>query len=133
MLSTSIASGRYITRTGRYRWFPLVGTTLTLIALAALTQLHAHTSLLVISVSLLLFGAGLGLFMQVLTIMVQNAVPTAHMGVGTSAIQFFRSMGGAIGASTLGAMLTARLAVEFTRHLPAATDQPDPAARRWPA
>ena len=119
VLSTSIASGRYITRTGRYRWFPLVGTTLTLVAMAALSQLHAHTSFLVISISLVLFGAGLGLFGQVLTIMVQNAVPTVHMGVGTSSIQFFRSMGGAIGASTLGALLTARLAVEFTRHLPA--------------
>jgi EmrB/QacA subfamily drug resistance transporter len=121
MLVTSIGSGRYISRTGKYRWFPLAGTTLVTISLVPMTQLHAHTSLLWFGGALLVLGLGLGLFMQVLTIMVQNSVPAREMGVGTSAIQFFRSMGGAIGASTLGAILTARLAVEFTRHLPSGT------------
>jgi hypothetical protein len=59
--------------------------------------------------------------MQVLTLVVQNAVPMRLMGVGTSAVTFFRSMGGAIGASALGAVLTSRIAAEFPRFLPAAT------------
>jgi MFS family permease len=117
ILTSSISSGRYISRTGKYRWFPLVGTSLMTIAFVPMTQLHAHTSLVVLGGYLLLLGLGLGLFMQVLTIIVQNAIPSRHMGVGTSAVQFFRSMGGAIGASTLGAVLTARLATEFSRHV----------------
>jgi EmrB/QacA subfamily drug resistance transporter len=119
IVSFSIGCGRYISRTGRYRWFPLAGTIVLTISFIPLTQLHAHTSLINLSFYLLLLGSGLGLFMQVLTLMVQNSVPPTHMGVGTSAVQFFRSMGGAIGASALGAVLTARLATEFSRHVPA--------------
>ena len=59
--------------------------------------------------------------MQVLTLVVQNAVPMQQMGVATSSVTFFRSMGGAIGASALGAVLTARIAYEFPHYLPAAT------------
>jgi EmrB/QacA subfamily drug resistance transporter len=118
VLVMSISSGRYISRTGRYRWFPLVGTVLVTIGLVLLTHVGAHTSLGTISVYILVFGAGLGLFMQVLTLVVQNAVPMTLMGVATSSVTFFRSMGGAIGASALGAVLTARIAAEFPRFLP---------------
>jgi EmrB/QacA subfamily drug resistance transporter len=118
LLIMSIASGRYISRTGRYRWFPLAGTVLVTIGLALLTHLGAHTSLAVVGVYILIFGAGLGLFMQVLTLVVQNSVPMQQMGVATSAVTFFRSMGGTFGASALGAVLTARLMVELPRFLP---------------
>jgi EmrB/QacA subfamily drug resistance transporter len=118
VLSMSIASGRYISRTGNYRWFPLVGTVLVTVGLALLTRLGAHTSLVLVSVDILVFGAGLGLFMQVLTLVVQNAVPMRQMGVATSSVTFFRSMGGTLGASALGAMLTARLMIELPRYLP---------------
>jgi len=74
----------------------------------------------VVSLDIAVFGLGLGLFMQVLTLVVQNAVPMNLMGVGTSSVTFFRSMGGAIGASALGAVLTAGLAAEFPRYLPRA-------------
>jgi EmrB/QacA subfamily drug resistance transporter len=118
LLTMSIASGRYISHTGNYRWFPLAGTVLVTIGLALLTRLGAHTSLAVVGVDILVFGAGLGLFMQVLTLVVQNAVPMRQMGVATSSVTFFRSMGGTIGASALGAVLTARLTVELPRFLP---------------
>ncbi len=121
LLIMSIGSGLFITRTGKYRWFPLVGTVLVTIGLALLTQLGAHTSLGTISVYIFIFGAGLGLFMQVLTLVVQNAVPMSQMGVATSSVTFFRSMGGALGASALGAVLTSRIAAEFQQHLPPAT------------
>jgi MFS family permease len=91
------------------------------IGLILLTHLGAHTSLLIISLDILIFGAGLGLFMQVLTLVVQNSVPMSQMGVATSSVTFFRSMGGAIGASALGAVLTARIAYEFPHYLPKAT------------
>jgi EmrB/QacA subfamily drug resistance transporter len=118
VLAMSISSGRYISRTGRYRWFPLVGTIGVAVGLWLLTHIGAHTSLVVVGLYIFVFGAGLGLFMQVLTLVVQNAVPMRLMGVGTSSVTFFRSMGGAIGASALGAVLTARITVEFGHYLP---------------
>jgi EmrB/QacA subfamily drug resistance transporter len=120
LLSMSISSGLYISRTGKYRWFPLAGTIGVTIGLVLLTRLGAHTSLLLVSLYILVFGLGLGLFMQVLTLVVQNAVPMRQMGVATSSVTFFRSMGGAIGASALGAVLTASIAAEFPRFLPPA-------------
>src|ERR1700722_12118683 len=119
LLAMSISSGLYISRTGRYRWFPLAGTIGVTIGLVLLSRLGAHTSLLVVSLDILVFGLGLGLFIQVLTLVVQNAVPMKQMGVGTSSVTFFRSMGGAIGASALGAVLTAGITAEFPRFLPA--------------
>jgi EmrB/QacA subfamily drug resistance transporter len=121
LLVMSISSGRYISRTGNYRWFPLAGTILVTIGLSLLTRIGAHTSLAVVGLYILIFGAGLGLFMQVLTLVVQNSAPMRQMGVATSAVTFFRSMGGAIGASALGAVLTAQIAHEFPKYLPAAT------------
>jgi len=120
LLVMSIGSGRYISRTGRYRWFPLAGTVLVTVGLALLSRLGAHTSLIIVSLDILVFGAGLGLFIQVLTLVVQNAVPMRQMGVATSSVTFFRSMGGAIGASALGAVLTAQIAHELPRFLPRA-------------
>jgi EmrB/QacA subfamily drug resistance transporter len=120
LLVMSIGSGRYISRTGRYRWFPLAGTIMVTIGLILLARLGAHTSLAIVGVDILIFGAGLGLFIQVLTLVVQNAVPMRQMGVATSSVTFFRSMGGAIGASALGAVLTAGIAAEFPRFLPPA-------------
>jgi EmrB/QacA subfamily drug resistance transporter len=120
LLAMSISSGLYISRTGRYRWFPLVGTIIVTIGLALLSRLGAHTSLTIVSLDILVFGIGLGLFMQVLTLVVQNAVPMKELGVATSSVTFFRSMGGAIGASALGAVLTAGISAELPHYLPAA-------------
>jgi EmrB/QacA subfamily drug resistance transporter len=120
LLAMSISSGLYISRTGRYRWFPLAGTIVVTVGLVLLTRLGAHTSLYLVCLYILVFGLGLGLFTQVLTLVVQNAVPPQQLGVGTSSVTFFRSMGGAIGASALGAVLTAGIAAELPRFLPRA-------------
>jgi EmrB/QacA subfamily drug resistance transporter len=120
VLAMSISSGIYIARTGRYRWFPLAGTIIVTVGLALLAGLGAHTSLTVVGLDILVFGVGLGLFMQVLTLVVQNAVPMKELGVATSSVTFFRSMGGAIGASALGAVLTAGISAELPRYLPPA-------------
>lgn len=120
LLAMSISSGLYISRTGRYRWFPLAGTIIVTIGLALLSRLGAHTSLTIVGLDILVFGIGLGLFMQVLTLVVQNAVPMKELGVATSSVTFFRSMGGAIGASALGAILTAGITALLPRYLPPA-------------
>jgi EmrB/QacA subfamily drug resistance transporter len=120
LLSMSISSGIYISRTGNYRWFPLAGTIVVTVGLVLLSRLGAHTSLVLVCLYILIFGLGLGLFMQVLTLVVQNAVPMRQLGVATSSVTFFRSMGGAIGASALGAVLTAGIAAELPHFLPPA-------------
>jgi EmrB/QacA subfamily drug resistance transporter len=120
LLAMSISSGIYISRTGRYRWFPLAGTVIVTIGLVLLSRLGAHTSLTIVGLDILVFGVGLGLFMQVLTLVVQNAVPMKELGVATSSVTFFRSMGGAIGASALGAVLTAGIIAELPHFLPPA-------------
>jgi EmrB/QacA subfamily drug resistance transporter len=120
LLTMSISSGLYISRTGNYRWFPLAGTIVVTIGLVLLSRLGAHTSLVLVGLYILVFGLGLGLFTQVLVLVVQNAVPMQQLGVATSSVTFFRSMGGAIGASALGAVLTAGIAAELPRFLPPA-------------
>jgi EmrB/QacA subfamily drug resistance transporter len=122
MLIFSIVSGRLISRTGHYKVF-IVGGTLTLaIGTALLTLIRVDTGTLEFSIILFVVGSGLGLFMQNLVIATQNAIPRNELGVGTSAITFFRTLGGAIGASVLGAILIGQertsLASEVGRHGP---------------
>jgi EmrB/QacA subfamily drug resistance transporter len=105
LLITSIGSGRAISATGRYKIFVVVGTAILTCGMVLFTQLHVHTSTLDFSLILFIVGIGLGLFMQTLTIVVQNAIAREDLGVGTSAVTFFRTLGGAIGASVLGAIL----------------------------
>jgi len=117
ILGCSIGSGRYISATGNYRWFPVVGTAIVAVGLGLLSHVGAHTSLTVIGLYVFVFGAGLGLFMQVLVIAVQNSVERRDLGVGTSSVTFFRSMGGTVGASAFGAVLINRLGVELPARL----------------
>ena len=129
ILGCSIGSGRYISATGNYRWFPVVGTAIVAVGLGLLSHVGAHTSLTVIGLYVFVFGAGLGLFMQVLVIAVQNSVERRDLGVGTSSVTFFRSMGGTIGASAFGAVLINRLGVELPARL-AMVPRPELAALR---
>jgi EmrB/QacA subfamily drug resistance transporter len=105
LLICSIGSGRAISATGRYKIFVVAGTAILAAGTALLTQVHVNTSSLEFSLILFIVGAGLGLFLQTLVIIVQNAISTADLGVGTSAVTFFRTLGGAVGSSVLGAIL----------------------------
>jgi EmrB/QacA subfamily drug resistance transporter len=105
LLVCSVGSGRLISKTGRYKVFVLAGTAILAAGTALMTLIHVGTSSLQLSLVLFVVGAGLGLFMQTLVLATQNAIDPADLGVGTSAITFFRTLGGAIGASVLGAIL----------------------------
>ncbi len=118
ILTLSIVSGLLITRTGRYRIFPILGGLMLIIGLGLLSQLQVDTPYWQIGVSAFIFGAGLGFSMQTITVAVQNAVQFRDMGVATSSITFMRSLGGAIGTAFLGAVLGSRL----THHLGGAID-----------
>src|SRR5215213_2066878 len=109
LLGTSIASGLVITRTGRYKIFPIVGLLLAAVGLTLMGQLDVDTSLVVAGAYMFVTGAGIGLVMQVLVLATQNAVPQEDLGVATSGATFFRSLGGAMGVAVFGALLTHRL------------------------
>ncbi|HEY8277952.1 MAG TPA: MDR family MFS transporter, partial [Methyloceanibacter sp.] len=99
---TSIISGQIISRIGRYRIFPIMGTALMTLALACLSQIEVETPASLASTYLLVLGAGLGMVMQILVMAVQNAVAYEQLGVATSGTTLFRSIGGTIGAALFG-------------------------------
>ena len=114
LLGTSIASGLLITKTGKYRMFPIVGTIVTGAAMVAMTTLTATTPIWLICVFLFFFGAGLGLIMQVVVLVVQNAVPPAEIGTATSSNNYFREVGAALGTAVFGTIFTTRLTENLT-------------------
>lgn len=107
VLVTSIASGQIISRTGRYRFFPIVGTALMTLGLWLLSTLDVNSSLVMTSLYTVVLGSGLGMVMQVLVLAVQNAVDYRNLGAATSGATLFRSIGGSIGVSIFGAIFAA--------------------------
>jgi EmrB/QacA subfamily drug resistance transporter len=117
LLITSIGSGQWISRRGRYKVFPIIGTALGAIGLLLLSGLDPHTGSLEAAAYMLVLGAGLGFVMQVLVLAAQNAVPYALLGVATSSATLFRSIGGSLGTAILGAIFANRLADSLASHL----------------
>lgn len=129
MLVASTASGQVVSRTGHYKVFPIAGTAVTIVGLVLLHRLDETTPVWALSLFLLVFGLGLGLVMQVLILVVQNAVGYADLGAATSGATFFRSIGAAFGVSTFGTIFSTNLAREVTAALAGLTLPPgfDPA------
>ncbi|GAA4149595.1 MFS transporter [Actinomadura keratinilytica] len=120
MLVTSTVSGQIVTRTGRYKVFPVAGMLLAGVAMYLLSQLHTDSGELVIGVDLAVLGLGLGLTMQILLLAAQNAAAPADLAATTSGVSFFRNLGGAMGVAGFGAVLTNRLTSELTDRMAAA-------------
>ena len=118
MLVTSIVSGQLISRTGRYKLFPVLGTAIMTVGLYLLSRLTAQSTTMSASLLLLVLGVGLGLVMQVLVIAVQNAVDYRDLGVATSGATLFRLVGGSLGTAVLGAIFAARLTANLAGMLP---------------
>ncbi|WP_053353974.1 MDR family MFS transporter [Leucobacter musarum] len=114
LMGTSIASGIAISKTGSYKIYPIIGTIVTGIAMTAMTTLAATTPIWLICVYLFFFGAGLGLIMQVVVLVVQNAVPAAQIGTATSTNNYFREVGASLGTAVFGTIFTTRLAENLT-------------------
>ncbi len=107
---SSTVSGRRISQTGRYRRYMLAGTLLFAAGLALMGLIDETTSLVEVGLFMLVVGVGVGMVMQNLILAVQNAIPVREMGAGSALIAFFRSLGGAIGVSVLGAILGSQVA-----------------------
>ena len=117
LIICSTGSGIIISRTGRYRVFPIAGTALMTVGLVLLSQVGIGTSLLVAALYMFVLGVGLGCVMQVLVLIVQNAVPYSELGVATSGATFFRSIGGSFGTAIFGAIFSNVLVGNLVRHL----------------
>ncbi len=113
MLSTTLASGQIITRTGRYKLLPQIGAAQMAIGLVLFSRMDAHSSRAVISGSMFFFGMGVGLSIQVMILVIQNAVPYRQLGVATSAASLFRSLGSVAGSAGFSAFVNNR----FSAHL----------------
>ncbi|HDG7932580.1 TPA: MFS transporter [Klebsiella quasipneumoniae] len=118
LLLTSIISGRIISRTGKYRLFPILGTLLGVTGMVLLTRITIHSPLWQLYLFTGVLGAGLGLVMQVLVLAVQNAMPAKLYGVATSGVTLFRSIGGSIGVALFGAVFTHVLQSNLQKLLP---------------
>ena len=110
MLAMSIVSGQVISRTGRYKIFPVAGTAVMTLGLWLLSRMTASSTTLTAALLMLVLGTGLGMVMQVLVIAVQNAVDYKDLGVATSGATLFRLIGGSLGTAVLGAIFSSRLA-----------------------
>jgi EmrB/QacA subfamily drug resistance transporter len=114
LLITSIGSGQLISRYGRYKVFPIVGTALMTLGLFLLSRLGEGSSLAEASLYMFVVGLGIGMVMQVLVLAVQNSVDPRQMGAATADSLLFRQIGGSIGVALFGAIFATRLA----QHLP---------------
>ncbi|WP_079053517.1 MDR family MFS transporter [Streptomyces phaeochromogenes] len=117
LLVSSTVSGQIVSRTGRWKVFPIAGTGVTAIGLLLLHQLDENSSAAEMSSYLLVFGLGLGLVMQVLVLIVQNSVSYEDLGVATSGATFFRSIGASFGVAIFGTVFASRLGSELTSAL----------------
>ncbi len=104
MLVTSTGSGTLVGRTGRYKIFPVAGTALMTIAFVLMSRMDGSTPAALQSVYLLTLGAGIGLSMQVLVLIVQNTSNFGDLGVATSGVSFFRTIGSSFGAAVFGSL-----------------------------
>ena len=117
LLAVSIASGQIISKTGKYRFFPIAGTALTTLGLYLLSLMGVGSSTLQDAAYMLVLGMGIGGVMQVLVIIVQNGVPHSELGVATSGATFFRSIGGSFGTAIFGAIFSNVLVSNLAKHL----------------
>ncbi|MEU5576604.1 MFS transporter [Streptomyces huasconensis] len=128
IVGASIISGQLISHTGRYKIYPVLGGALSVVGMWFLSRLEVGTSRLEYSVWMALLGAGIGLVMPVLILAVQTAVRPGDLGTATSAHNYFRQIGGSVGAAIFGTLFADRLARALADRLPADLDQglPDP-------
>src|SRR6201999_2422604 len=94
---------------GSYRAFPIAGSAITAVGLYLLSRMDQHTSIWVEAAFMLVLGAGIGLVMQILTLVVQNTVDYSDLGTAASGVTFFRTLGGSFGASIMGSIYTNQL------------------------
>jgi EmrB/QacA subfamily drug resistance transporter len=118
LLVSSIASGRIVTATGRYKIFPILGTAIGTVGMGLLSRLSATSTRVENGIYMAVLGFGIGLVMQILVLVVQNAAPREDLGSATAANNYFRQIGGTVGSGIVGAAFTSRLTSKISHLLP---------------
>ncbi|MET7456564.1 MFS transporter [Streptomyces sp. NPDC005574] len=126
IVGASIIAGQLISHTGRYKVYPVLGSALAAVGMWLLSHLEVDTPRLQYSVWMAVLGAGIGMVMPVLVLAVQNSVRPADLGTATSASNYFRQIGGSVGAAVFGALFADRLTRTLADRLPAGAGLPDP-------
>ncbi|SNC73849.1 drug resistance transporter, EmrB/QacA subfamily [Kytococcus aerolatus] len=119
LLVTSIGAGAAVSRTGRYKMLPVVGSLIIAVGLYLLSLLEAASPLWQVLTSLAVLGVGIGLSMQILVLVVQNSVPLREVGMATAANNYFRQIGATLGSALVGSLFTTRLHDLLVERLPA--------------
>src|SRR6476469_7766101 len=119
MIGRSIISGLVITKTGKYKLQTIAGILIMGVGFWLLTQLHYGSSQLDLTLSMIVFGVGLGMALQVFTLIIQNSSQRKDLGVATASTQFFRNVGSTVGTAVFGTIMTSGLAGNIAAHLPA--------------
>ena len=117
LLVASIGSGQIVSRWGRYKVFPVIGTAFITVGLYLMSRIGVTTGEWAIASFMVIFGLGLGLVMQVLVVAVQNAVSYEELGTATSSVTFFRMIGGSFGTAVFGAIFANVLTGNLLRYL----------------
>ncbi|MFE5207174.1 MFS transporter [Streptomyces sp. NPDC056600] len=118
VVGASVLSGQLISRTGRYRIYPILGGALSAVGMWLLSLLDTGTERITYSVWMFVLGAGIGLVMPVLVLAVQNSVRPADLGTATSANNYFRQIGGSVGAAVFGTLFADRFTDALAERLP---------------
>ena len=118
MLVVSIVTGRVVSKTGRYKRYVTSGTAIVALGLFLLSTVNVDTPTWLFCVYLAVMGAGLGMSMQFLTLIVQNAFPVSVVGTATASNNFFRQVGATVGASLVGGLFTSRLTSLISERMP---------------
>ncbi|WP_333732404.1 MFS transporter [Streptomyces sp. IBSBF 3010] len=126
VVGASVISGQLISRTGRYRVYPIAGSAISAVGMYLLSRLETDTPRFEYSIAQAVLGLGIGLIMPVLVLAVQNSVRPADLGTATSANNYFRQIGGSVGAAVFGTLFAGRLADALAVRLPSGADLPDP-------
>lgn len=118
MIGLSIVAGLVITKTGRYKLQTIAGILIMGVGFWLLTQLHYGSSQTDLTLSMIVFGVGLGMALQVFTLIIQNSAQRKDLGVATASTQFFRNVGSTVGTAVFGTIMTSGLAANIASHLP---------------
>ncbi|TIH35148.1 MDR family MFS transporter [Subtercola vilae] len=119
LLITSIGSGQLVSRTGHYKFLPIVGTIITAVALGLLSTMTAGMPVWIICAYLAIMGIGLGMCMQILILIVQNSFPQREVGTATASNNYFRQIGASLGSAVVGSLFVAKLTSLLSERMPA--------------
>ena len=118
LLVSSVISGQFVSKTGRYKWLPIIGTLLVSVSLVLLSTMTPSLPVWALCSYLAVMGVGLGMSMQILILIVQNSFPISQVGTATASNNYFRQIGASLGSAVVGSLFVARLTQLLTDRMP---------------